>query len=67
MLREREANVDISVDMGQRPSDKSWMVSPERALEIKAKARALFVQGLEYTSLDDADARSLARAKPVWE
>ena len=60
-------NLGASVEMGQRLSDGGPKFTLERALELKARARALFVQGLEYTSCDDADTRTLTRGKPVWE
>lgn len=58
--------MSLSFDTAQR-SNEGKAFTPERALELKAKARELFVQGLEYASRDDADFRSLTRGKPVWE
>ncbi len=45
----------------------AWPLTPERAIELKAKARALFVQGLEYSSLREDNVATQRRAKPVWE
>ena len=62
----REGNVDLR-EFSQRPNENSLALTPERALELKAKARALFAQGANYSLRDDGDLRSLTRAKPVWE
>ena len=59
--------MQICIELGQR-SDTRPAFTPERALELKAKARELFVQGLEYTSaLEESRHLGPLRGKPVWE
>ena len=59
--------MNIAIERGGVASKTGPVFTPERSLELKAKARELFVQGFEYSSALDESFACAMRAKPVWE
>lgn len=59
--------MNVGIEIGEAANNARPPFTPERAIELKEKARELFVQGFEYLSTLNESSRSAARAKPVWE